>query len=577
MSYREFHFLEPVPDLVVGIDIGTSQSGFAVRTKKDGRIYMGSESSEFKQDKIPTSLLMEKDLKLKAFGYKAQRMYTEMLVAERDVHYYIESFESFPYESQQFCKKRLTLLDKERKVLNAYDVIKAVLKYLKDAAINVVERNYKFEIVISNIMWVLSVPLRTSDAVKLALSDAVSEIGILKDRLRIVSHEQAAITFCRESSKFRLGGNMPSQGRAIFADAGGQHITLTACDVNAFCEIKEIETVKIHGQGGNAVNKEIALFLKDIFGEQLWTAIKRNCPASFYKILKGIEKMKQKTTSKVKRAYIGIVLDNDILGFLDESNFDLTMLNKSVQYRRNILYDEKQRVLYFHRRLVETFYVSSVSNILDGLNLLVSKHDSHDMKVFVVGGFMESLHVQTLLQTGLPNVDVFIPNNPWIFSMQGAAMMGYLGRGVEGRITRFSYGIPFAMPFNAEQHPKELKQVYDGDEWCGKTFLKLIERGETVKVGDTFTLKVFSTAIDPDLQTSNIYTPLVISRLRNPKYCTKEQGCSVLGRVRWVTPVGGWPKLWRGEMELIVGDYEFTFSVINTTSGSVYTSKFEFC
>jgi len=572
MSYREFHFLEPTPSLVVGLDVGRAYSGYCawVRSADSGErgptgTFCLPSEGKFRHDKVPSCLLLTKSKEQVAFGNKAKRMHAQMAQEEKARHLFVENLKDFPYNNQQFCCRSSSIIASQDKHINAFEVIKAVLMNLKSNALETVKHKFPAIADTDSQLWVVSLPLNTSDAVKYAVVEAAVQIGIFRDGLRLVSHEQACLAYCQHV--LQLSSPRALLGRAVVVDAGGVDTHISVVDSREGLQLQHIETVSLRNIGTESINNEIYSLIDSLFLGKIRNILEESNPLALYKILKGIEKVTTKLDGSSRRVYIGIYLENEVLEVMNGKQIFLECINKDVTYKRNILYDDKQQILYLHRQLVESRYQPTLSKILETLHVMMNKHNTHDMKVFIVGGYMGPHSIRSVLRADLHHVDAFIPDRPWMFAAQGAAVIGYQGLGVQERITRFSYGIPFATPYH-EKHPKERRKFYDGEEWCENSFLKLIERGHVVRVGDTFVLKVFSTAIDPELHHSDICTPLVLSRMRNPLYCTKEQGCSMLGRVTWRPPPGGWPKLWRGEIELHVRQYDFVFTIRNTTTGS---------
>lgn len=80
---------------VAAIDFGTTYSGFAFSARGDKTIYTCEwRNNDLTSMKTPTSVLLDNEQKLKAFGYDADNKYITSIVPdeEMDEYYYFRRF-----------------------------------------------------------------------------------------------------------------------------------------------------------------------------------------------------------------------------------------------------------------------------------------------------------------------------------------------------------------------------------------------------------------------------------------------------------------------------------------------------
>lgn len=95
---------------VVGIDFGTTYSGYAFASKDDFKadppkistnIWQGSKLLSLK---APTAVLLNNNQEFKAFGYEAEKRFSELLAdEEQDDYYYFHQFKMLLHNNNQVC------------------------------------------------------------------------------------------------------------------------------------------------------------------------------------------------------------------------------------------------------------------------------------------------------------------------------------------------------------------------------------------------------------------------------------------------------------------------------------------
>lgn len=103
MAYRTRNHI-----VVVGIDFGTTYSGYAYSFRSDfikdktdhlNKIYTNNwNCGDLMSEKTPTTLLLDKNKKFVSFGYDAENDYSRKTEEERKEHYYFRRFKMALYD-----------------------------------------------------------------------------------------------------------------------------------------------------------------------------------------------------------------------------------------------------------------------------------------------------------------------------------------------------------------------------------------------------------------------------------------------------------------------------------------------
>ncbi|KAH3837245.1 hypothetical protein DPMN_110626 [Dreissena polymorpha] len=571
MSFKEFHFLESIPDIIVALDIGrsTSRCALYLGPKRDQHCKDEHSCRTFPCETIPSKMLLNNNVEFMAFGSEAIEIYNNYSEIDKRKYIFFDSFDQMPHSSftHKTCPEKLTITDKSGKQVSVQKIFTFAIKCLVAKAFKTAFVNYRNSR--DDVLCVIALPCDSSNVFKQCVFDAAIQAGMLKDRIRLVSNEQAILTLCQEKTEIAFR----EVEHVIFVEISRRLTAISIFEIGNNSQLKQQAEVCMVGLGGDCVNREIITFMKDIVGIDVWKTFQTNNSEDFEKLLSDIETMKRNFSKHSMRLHIPKSLQ---ILYEQFSGLSFSQAFIKLPFQHKIRFSLEHNRLIFSKAFIESFFLPIASEMLNKLKTFVFQYFHLQPTVVIIGGFVTNKFIQELVYDDMRDIRVLIPASSDTVVVQGSLQMGRLGRGIEGRITRFSYGIPVAVPFINGVHPIELKKSYDGEDWCENAFAKLIERGQVVRKGDVFTLQVFTTAIDPSLALQPLITELVVSKLRNPSYCIKEEGCAVLGRISRHPPATGWPKLWRGQIELVVGDENFTLKVYNFTTGDTYGTHVDF-
>ncbi|CAG2219966.1 Heat shock 70 kDa protein 12B,Heat shock 70 kDa protein 12A [Mytilus edulis] len=201
-DYFKIRIMDETRLFVAAIDFGTTYSGFAFSARGDTTIYTCEwRNNDLTSMKTPTSVLLDNEQKLKAFGYDADNKYITSIVPdeEMDEYYY---FRRFKMKLHNERIKLDTMLTEERgKQMKALEIFCIAIKYLKEQMIKKLNSKFltmKVAIKKEDIQYVLTVPAIWADQSKLFMRKAAEKADIDKDPLKLALEPEVASIYCQE-------------------------------------------------------------------------------------------------------------------------------------------------------------------------------------------------------------------------------------------------------------------------------------------------------------------------------------------------------------------------------------------
>lgn len=205
---------------------------------------------------------------------------------------------------------------------------------------------------------------------------------------------------------------------------------------------------------------------------------------------------------------------------------NITDVTLNSEYREQLTW--KGDKIRIEARLVKTLFDGSCKQIVNHLKELFTHPAVNDVaSILLVGGFSESLMLQSAIREAFKNKKVILPEDAGLAVLKGAVLYGHKPEKVSGRVCRYTYGVKTSTKFNSSIHPKFKKIILNGIERCNDIFSIHVRVGQVVEVGEPQMKRTY-TVVEPD-QTNvlfNIYT----SHDKEPTYTTDE-GCTHLGKL----------------------------------------------
>ncbi|XP_052254956.1 heat shock 70 kDa protein 12A-like [Dreissena polymorpha] len=210
--------------IVVGIDFGTTFSGWAYSTHDDfatdpTKIFapQWNSSDQMISLKTPTCILIKPDGKtVDTFGYDAENRYTQL--AADEIHkdwYFFRRFKMKLYDAQESIAQSTMLKDETGKELKALTVFSLSIKCLRDDFYDHLSRSICGKFNTSDIHWVLTVPAIWDEPAKQFMRTSAQEAGLEIEHLSLALEPEAASIYCRHAKMIRTE-NLKTQNISTF-------------------------------------------------------------------------------------------------------------------------------------------------------------------------------------------------------------------------------------------------------------------------------------------------------------------------------------------------------------------------
>lgn len=179
-------------------------------------------------------------------------------------------------------------------------------------------------------------------------------------------------------------------------------------------------------------------------------------------------------------------------------------------------------------QLMRALFDESCEKIVAHMKELFMQSALKDVSsILLVGGFAESLMLQTAIRDAFKNKNVIIPREAGLAVLKGAVLYGHEPKNITGRVCKFTYGVRINRKFDSAIHPKFKKVLRNNIEYCDDIFDIHIRVGQIVEVGEPQVKQTY-TLINPDQTSLNL--EIFTSNNREPTYTT-DMGCTYLGKL----------------------------------------------
>lgn len=229
---------------------------------------------------------------------------------------------------------------------------------------------------------------------------------------------------------------------------------------------------------------------------------------------------------------------------------------------------EKLRV---DKSVVRSLFEEPLNAIIDHVKSLfeVTALQEVDL-ILLVGGFSESVLVQSEFRSKFQEKKLLIPKDPGATVLNGAVRFGHLPDLIQSRVARYSFGREGWPEFNAAEHDGERKTTYLGKDVCKGVFWKMVNIGDDLPGG-----KVVSETIPGSVDQTGAHIAIFCSADSSTKYVT-EESCKFLGEILVKLPESDNPKDKNIKLSFTFGDTELKVHVKIPYTGVEYETNIDF-
>ena len=494
-------------EVVVGIDFGSSGSGFAYSFYNKDSIIIGQMSSSSNSNKVPTEIILDNNNEVVQFGSECVKYIKESGLNDC---YYFKGIKMELYENKKTIKARNTNEEFPLKL-----IIRKCLEKIKEIAIKQISNN-RPELLnhTEKIKWVVTIPSILEEAQKNIMMDSCIEAGLVSEdtdkSLFFALEPEAASLYC--SINKEIDRNSFNEGEYyIVCDLGGGTGDIVAHLVGSNNVLNEIYP----SFGGKYGSNEIDNFIfKDIifklfgcndFNTFFFKYMERNKGNEeendkqyFYNYWLDIENkikdFKESILSEKISNNIKYPIDVSLFQYIFDEGTDINNLvnnyNNTIQdklLKLSVRKDKKYWIIEFPYEIIYKYILIQANSICQKINKINSEEEIKS--IIFVGGYCSNKVLLNLIKSiGLEKIEKYlIPSNPSLAIMEGAVLFGIEPSKIENRKSKYTLGIKVNKKWNDSKCPRKDLKYFNKklNDWhCKNCFEKFIEINQNIKYKD---------------------------------------------------------------------------------------------
>lgn len=570
--------------MTAAIDFGTTYSGYCFSFRHDfendplkvSANTWTAGTAGLVSLKTPTTVLMDSNQELVAFGYEAEDRYAEL--AEEEEHgeyYYFRRFKMSLFNSSSRLTRDTMLKDMAGgKQAKAIKVFAHAIRYLKDHMLNTLEQRGA-GIKAKDINWVLTVPAIWEDPAKQFMREAAEEAGISRNQLMIALEPEAASLFCKYLPIEKLQGSeggisaFKPGSRYLVLDAGGGTVDITVHEVQCNGTLKELDKASGGAWGGTRVDESFKEMLEEIVGGGMMEEFALSHTADFIDLFRDFE-TKKRNVKDDSPGKITIRIPINLQELYEErTKEEIKKRIRQTKYKDDLTW-VGDRLRIDKPRFVELFSAACDGMVDHVKKLLKSPKVRGTNNILMVGGFSESPLLQKRIREEFPSCRVIIPQEAGLAVLKGAVIFGHQPATIAARIAKYTYGISVMTKFDRNKHPMSKMKMIEGKEKCKDVFDKHVSIGQLLEIDDVQSEKSYWPLYDDQTQVSlRVFT----STDEQPAF-VDDPGCCYLGKLTVDVPKHGSDK--EISSSFTFGGTELKVQAVVKSTGETTSANFDF-
>jgi molecular chaperone DnaK (HSP70) len=478
----------PKPRVVVGLDFGTTFSGFAyAHTADPEMIYTYYDYPKASGEKpycktLTASYYKQTDAggwELKSWGYPARVDYERDIQAVRK-----QRGSSSATVGKYLSRYKLHLASKEMGVVSASplpipleQVITDYLREMGALILKHIQDKYGAHFTKELIQWCVTVPSIWDNAGKATMKSAMIAAELLDASphpLIIVLEPEAASFHCHKLIREQM---LHVGDKLLVADVGGgtsDIVVQELVSVGDRYSVKEVTTSSGGLCGGTYIDARFMEFLHRKIGPCLPDCV-ANHPNLYAQLIRSWEYTKTNFGTHLCDS-----IDIDVPNRLAT---EWERYERQSGHPARQSYDEVE-ITYSE---MQSIFDPVVEQNLELISSQLTQADELQILV-VVGGFAESPYLLDAIRRRFATRvgHVISPPNPGSAVCQGAVALALNPGTLVSRVCKRTYGFENYDFFEKEVDPPEYLEVIDGVEYCINRFRVLARKGDKLKADDCF-------------------------------------------------------------------------------------------
>jgi hypothetical protein len=535
-------------EVVVGIDFGSSGTGFAYSYFDKTKIIHGQIYGASVDYKVQTEIILDDNNYTIQFGADCVKFLKEKGL---NTGHYFKGIKMELYEN-----KSTIIAKNSGKELPLKLVIQKVLEKIKEIAIKEISKNRPY---LNNqqekIKWVVTVPAIWDEHQKSIMMESCIGAGLINDKtdksLFFALEPEAASLYC--SINKEIDRECFKEGEYyIVCDLGGGTGDIVAHLVGSNNKLNEIYPSCGGNYGSNEIDKlifkEIILKLFGVqdfnsyylkykrkngineFNEEYDKGVLFDDWSEFERKIKDFkegatnEKIENKEKYTINLSLFQDIFDDDIeiSELVDEYNNNIYDDNLKLSVK-NV---RRKWIVEFPYEIILNYMKIQVDNICKIINNIITKEEIKT--IIFVGGYCSNEILIKLIKNGLKNITIYLqPSNPSLAIMDGAVLFGIEPSTINVRKAKYTIGEMVNEVWNEKIHSKK-GEKYLNEEiqkyFCRDCFRKYIEINQSVNYEEEFSNTCFA-------PTNEIKFQFYKTKKKNPIFIF-EEGITKIGECK---------------------------------------------
>lgn len=487
-------------EVVVGIDFGSSGTGYAYSFNNPENINLGTFENQGTNRKVPTEIILDKYLNIKAFGEECKQ-YIEINRLNNG-ELYFKNIKMNLYSNQNIIRPENCI-----RQFNIIDIIAKVLIFVKKEALREI-KNKRTKINEENIKYVVTVPAIWNEKQKGIMIKASEKAGLFNkstNRFNFFALEpEAAALYCSQDKDIDPSYIMPGKTYTI-CDLGGGTGDIVTHNKNSDGRISE----KYHAIGGNYGSDEIdkaifKLVIYKLFGFKTYNSLKKKLEQintdyeeddlyqDWIKLENEIKNRKKiiKEDSIENTFSLNIQIFQD---FTDNKNLKeiVDNFNQNCPYGWNItIKNESRWILNIPNKIFFDLINNHASKISEEISQIHQSVKNVEC-ILYVGGYCANKILINSIKEKFKNIAHLTPHEPDFAVVKGAVLFGINPNIIKERKAKYTLGTNSNMLWDELRYGLVGGEKYydesNGKEYCKECFDSFIQVGQNISINDVIT------------------------------------------------------------------------------------------
>lgn len=484
-------------EVVVGIDFGSSGTGYAYSFNNKEDIILGNFQDQGVDVKVPTEIILDNNLNVLAFGEECKKYIKDNQLIEGEL--FFQRIKMSLYGNQTTIKPQ-----NQSKEYPLKDIIAKLLGYVKKEAITKIKEN-RPTINENKIKWVVTVPAIWNEKQKGIMIKASEEAGLFNqftERLKFFALEpEAASLYCAQDKSIDSNYIQPGKTFTV-CDLGGG----TGDIVTQTKGVKGTLSEKYHAIGGNFGSDEIDkdffnLIINKIFGYKSFEALKKKNEElgfpwqndelydEWINFQNEISKKKKITEdSKDKSFFLNCQMFQD---FTDDISIDslVQKYNENCHSGWKITVKNSTRwLITFPNKIFYDLIIRQAHKITEQIREINQEVENIE-SILYVGGYCSNEIIVNQIKKQFKNIVHLKPSHPEIAVVKGAVLFGINPNIIIERKAKYTIGLSINKSWD-ETIYGQIGEKYlndEGEYMCKNCFDLFIQIGETLSLNHKIT------------------------------------------------------------------------------------------